>query len=176
MKTRTRARCVGGIAAIAILLIAVSVGADCWYGSLGEIRTFAAGRRLYVLRTDFDCGALAPHETKTVEISVKNISHRSVAITGSHTTCECLVATTLPVTVQPRETKTLPIAFRAPASGHVEAVATLFTCRVDEQIPIRLTGRVTESEKHSVSSPAPLEPRPNPSFASGSDAAREQER
>jgi hypothetical protein len=100
-------------------VIAMSIGVVCiswvllWsFNSLGWTSAFN-GEAIRVVR-GMDLDSVAPGESKTVEITLENRSNRPVRIIGAYLSCACDPLSSLPVTIQGRQSRCISVRMAVP--------------------------------------------------------------
>jgi hypothetical protein len=87
------------------------------------------------------------------------LSSTRVTVTGMHTSCSCVLASTLPLVLEPRGASTLRITIHALGEqGAFARHAVLYTdSKASPQLPITVVGKIYGEERGGALAPTPQE-------------------
>ena len=141
----------------AILLIAVYAIAWRWLGTSEAAWALLQGDAVVVIPATVDLGDCLAGDEREVELRVVNLSSSRVTLTGVHTSCSCILASSLPEILEPRGAATLRMTVHASGNqGDFLRQAVLYTdSKVSPQLPIAVVGKILEDDRSPGLMPVP---------------------
>jgi hypothetical protein len=135
--------------ALGVGLLLVLWGATVYqFGTIRNGIRYLQGYNYVVTPTTIDVGEGSRGEKRTTTATVRNLCFTPIRVTGAVTTCNCLTATGLPLTIAPRQTEELQFTIYLESSkGEVEQIANVLIDDGQMQSsPVVITGRCTSSK------------------------------
>jgi len=121
------------------VIVACLAGMGTWvYGSPEAALARLRGESLTVTPGYVDFGSGHPGDKLEATVKVRNWTDRPIRLMGGTSDCSCVVTTGLPITLQPGETRTIPVRLKLRQSqpGTFTRIAELWT-DYDNQRTIR---------------------------------------
>jgi len=114
------------IGCVAVIVIGVAV-LIMLYGSLDIAMARLLGNELVLVPDRVDLGKIAVGQTgATSHFTIKNVSRRTITLTGSRADCGCVEVSSLPVSLSPREQKEIAFTVEAPSEPTVISQTLVF--------------------------------------------------
>jgi hypothetical protein len=114
---------------------------------------------MVVIPATVELGDCLPGDVREMEFRVVNLSSSPVRLTGVHTSCSCILASSLPVVLDARGESTLRMTIHASGDeGDFTRQAVLYTdSKVSPELPITVVGKILEDNSDLVPIPQPAE-------------------
>ena len=133
-----------GLVALALVTGLLLGAAQLAFGSVPAALAYFRGERVSVTPRLVDVGAGVGGETRRVSVTVTNWTDRPVQLFGGTADCSCTVLHDLPVTIPPREARSVAVEMRLPGTpGQFTRKAAFL---IDEgglrRLDFRLTGEI----------------------------------
>jgi hypothetical protein len=106
--TQNRSFVVGGLSAIAVLMI-LWIAVILQFGGIQNGFHYLEGYNYLVCPTALDVGERVRGKKQSAKVVVRNLSFSPIRVIGVVATCNCMTTTDLPITIMPREEKDLAI-------------------------------------------------------------------
>lgn len=137
--------CTPAVIAGALLTILAGVS-YLRFGSVSAGLSYLAGERLIVDSRNKDFGQVGEGRDQTVRFRLTNLTGKAVRIIGAESSCTCVIAEDLPVTVQRAANATLTVAVRKGTKpGAVNETIRFYTdCVEKPQLSLRVVGYSAE--------------------------------
>ncbi len=128
-----------------------------WLGSQEAAWALLRGEELAVVPATLDIGDCRPGDVKECQLRVVSMSSSRLAVTGMHTSCSCIVTSSLPATLEPHGALTLRMTVHPPGdAGDFARQAVLYTdSKFSPEVPIVVVGRMLESDDGDDLAPIP---------------------
>lgn len=143
----------------AILLIVFYLLAWVRFGAAEAAWALLHGADIAVAPATVDLGECSPGEVKDLQFRVVNLSSARVTVTGIYTSCSCLLASSLPVTLEAQSAAVVCMKIHSSQSeGEFLRQAVLYTdSQASPQLPIKMIGNINRRPAASDIEPAPPE-------------------
>ena len=132
-----------GAAVAAGLLLLLWAGAVCQFGNFSNSFRFVQGYNYVVDPAIIDVGVGARGDTRTAATTIRNLSFSPIRVIGVLTTCNCVVATELPLTIAPRTT--VDVQFTVNLESSTAEVEQFLTLLIDDgqmqRAPVTIIGK-----------------------------------
>jgi hypothetical protein len=116
------------------------------FGSIHAALSYMAGQGLVVNSASRSFGTLDVGRKRTVVFTLSNTTDRPITVIGSRSTCTCMVAGSIPLTIPPAGKIPLEVTVRAgEKTGDIAETLHLFTDYAQTPlVRLQITGRVCE--------------------------------
>jgi hypothetical protein len=114
------------------------------FGSIGTALAFLKGDRVLLYPRVQSIGSLPQGEPKSVCTIIKNVADREINIVGAKPSCDCVVASKLPLSLRPGASAPLDVLFQGSSrTGVISGNLILFTdFPAQPEVVLRVVGKV----------------------------------
>ncbi len=137
------------VLAAAIVLVGVGLWGQLSFGTVRGTMAFFQGYSLLIDEPTKHIGMIWPGEEASVGFVLTNLRRQPVTIYGAQTSCECVTASDLPMTIAPGESgeSTFSIvASKEEAGSGMRQIAELFVSPQGPQLVCTIVARVAGDE------------------------------
>lgn len=113
------------LALVLTVIIGVALPVGFQFSTPANAWQYLRGANYIVSPTVVDIGSGMPGTKEATKVRVRNLGFAPIRIVGAETTCNCLVAEGLPLTIQPRDTAEVGLSVFFTDSSEVRQMARL---------------------------------------------------
>ncbi|MEX0613970.1 MAG: DUF1573 domain-containing protein [Pirellulales bacterium] len=141
------------------MLIAVYLIVCRWFGTSEAAWALLRGEDVVVIPSTVHLGDCLPGDVKEIKFRVVNMSSAPVTLTGLYTSCSCILASSLPVTLEANGACKLRITVHSSGDrGNFTRRAVLYTDSPrSRHLPMVVTGTMLEHDEDVDLEPIPIE-------------------